>query len=169
MRRGRSSNGNTDGDVAATAIAAYAGRMRRLALLAVLAAVLSACGGDGSGVSYVPASTRSALEKAGWTARSGAGMAPIAGGRQVGWLDAVSPTGAKVSLQFLESSKLASAELSAIHDGVDGTKPDPSFAGVTIANVLAFATPNGRAPLAAEVVTSLNALLEGTKHATGAY
>ncbi len=54
-------------------------------------------------------------------------------------------------------------------DGVDGTKPDPSFAGVTIANVLAFATPNGRAPLAAEVVTSLNALLKGTKHATGAY
>lgn len=151
-----------------TQTAVPAGRVRRLASLVALAGLLGACGGTGSNASYTPASTRSALEKAGWTVRPGRGMTPLAGGRQLGWLDTISPSGARVSLQLLESSNHATAELAAIHRGVDGVRPDPTFAGVTIANVLAFTTPNGRTPIPKALVTRLASLLKTTKHATGA-
>ncbi len=94
-------------------------------------------------------------------------MNPISGGKQRGWIDAVSPAGVKVSLQFLESSKKATDELNAIRQGGAGVTPDPAFTGATIGNVLAFATPSGHVALPASLVTSLGDLLAKAKPAPG--
>lgn len=144
--------------------------MRRLGLLVVVALVLSACGGSSTAdQGYDPAASRAALTKAGWTAASGQGMSPIAGGKQLGWLDASSPAGVKVSLQFLENSTKATEELAAIHNGAGDVKPDPGFAGATIGNVLAFVRPNGRQQLPAGLVESLNGLLAKPKRTPSGY
>ena len=144
--------------------------MRHRALLAALAVVLTACGGSSNvGQRYDAAASHATLAKAGWTVKPGRGMTPISGGKQLGWLDAVSPAGVKVSMQFLESPKKATDELAAIHNGVAGVKADLAFTGQTIGNVLVFATPNGHQKLPASVVTRLGALVATAKHAAGAY
>ena len=144
--------------------------MRRLGLLVVVALALSACGGSSTAdQGYDPAASSAALTEAGWTAASGQGMSPLAGGKQLGWLDATSPAGVKVSLQFLESSKKATEELAAIHNGAGDVKADPGFDGATIGNVLVFVRPNGHQRLPGGVVESLGGLLVTTKQAGSRY
>ena len=96
-------------------------------------------------------------------------MSPLAGGKQLGYLEAVSPAGAKVSLQFLESSTKATEELAAIHKGVSDVKADPAFNGATIGNVLVFVPPNGHQKLPAGIVTSLGGLLAKAERGAGGY
>ena len=134
--------------------------MRRIAIIGALAILLTACGGSSTSTpSYDATASQAPLTKAGWKVKTGTGMRPLAGGKQLGWLDLVSPTGTKISLQFLESSGKAKDELAAIHAGVSGVKADPSFRGTTVGNVLAFTTPTGRQELSAIVVSDLGKLL----------
>lgn len=137
--------------------------MRRLLAVVpvvLVAVLLSGCGGSSSASpGYDVAASQSALREAGWRAELGQGMSPLAGGKQLGWLDVVSPGGTKISLQFLESDSKAVDELAAIRKGVEGVKPDPAFAGVAIGNVLALSAPNGRRALGPSTVTDLRGLL----------
>ncbi len=144
--------------------------MRRLGLLVVVALALSGCGGSSTAdQGYDPAASTAALTEAGWTAASGQGMSPLAGGKQLGWLDATSPAGVKVSLQFLESSTKATEELAAIHNGAGDVEADPGFNGATIGNVLVFVRPNGHQALPSVVVASLGGLLVTAKKAGSRY
>ena len=134
--------------------------MRGVVLIVLIALALTACGGStDAGVTYDPVASRAALTKAGWEVNEAGGMNPIAGGKQLGWLDAVSPFGVKVSLQFLESTAKATDELATIHKGAPGFKADAAFAGTTIGSVLVFATGSADEALPANAVESLGGLL----------
>lgn len=74
-------------------------------------------------------------------------MTPISGGRQLGWLDLRRSGCTPVSIQILQDASRASRELAAIHTGTPGFTADPAFVGVTIANNLVFASPNGHTPV----------------------
>ena len=114
----------------------------RTVMIAALAVLAIGCGGGGSsGSTYQPSATHDALSNAGWSVMSAPGMKPVAGGRQLGWLDVTSPAGTKLSLQLLESPDHANRELSAVQ------KSDPKFHGKTVESILVFAAPNGHQPV----------------------
>ncbi len=126
-------------------------------LIVLLGLALTACGGSSdAGVTYDPAASQAALTKAGWKVHAAGGMNPIAGGKQLGWLDAVSRSGVKASLQFLESPAKATDELAAIRKGVPGFKADAAFAGTTLGSVLVFATGSADVALPSDAVGSLD-------------
>ncbi len=134
--------------------------MRGVVLIVLVGLALTACGGSTTaGATYDPVASQAALTKAGWDVNAAGGMNPIAGGKQLGWLDAVSPSGVKVSLQFLESRARATDELAAIRKGTPGVKANAAFAGTTIGSVLVFATGSADVALPANAVESLGGLL----------
>ncbi len=87
-------------------------------------------------------------------------MTPIAGGRELAYLEVRSPDGLAISMQLLEDADRADRELTAIHEGTQGSPADPDFEGLTIRNVLLFASPNGRQQLPSATVEALRKLLE---------
>ena len=127
-----------------------AGSMGAAALCAV--AIFAACGRGGS-VPLSPARSSAALLSAGWTVRPAAGMAPLAGGRQLAWFDVRSPQGAAVSLQFLESAGRARREVTL------ATGQSTGFHGSVIDNVLVFVSPDGRTAIPDSVLITLRSLL----------
>lgn len=126
----------------------------RLVLLAALVAMI-ALSGCGSSPSGSPDDARAALRRAGWSVTDGRGMTPISGGRQLGWLDLRRSGCTPVSIQILQDAHHASRELEAIHTGTPGFTADPTFVGVTVANNLVFASPNGHTPIATECMDSI--------------
>ena len=127
--------------------------------LLLCAAALAGCGG-GSPKPLSPDATRSALRAAGWSVKDSRGMTPLAGGRQLAYLDVRSPDGHAISLQLLEDADHARNELAAIHAGTTDSPADPRFQGLAIRNVLAFASPTGHQPLPSETATALRTLLD---------
>ena len=121
---------------------------RRSALFATTAIVVaSACSSNSAPTAN---SVRSKLGAAGWIVKDGRGMTPIAGGKQLGWLDTHCSDGQAISIQLLEDPAHAKRELATIRSGTPTTKADPGFAGFTIGNALVFASPAGREPIAAK-------------------
>lgn len=118
----------------------------RLVVVAALVAMI-ALSGCGSSRSRSPDDARAALRRAGWSVTDGRGMTPISGGRQLGWLDLRRSGCAPVSIQILQDANHAKHEFAAIHTGTPGFTADPAFVGVTIANNLVFASPNGHTPI----------------------
>ena len=127
-----------------------AANMGAAALCAV--AIFAACG-RGSGVSLSPARSSAALSSAGWTVRPAAGMAPLAGGRQLAWFEVRSPRGDGVSLQFLESADRARREVTL------ATSQSAAFHGSTIDNVLVFVSPDGKTAIPDALLITLRSLL----------
>lgn len=131
--------------------------MTRLGAAVVMvsgALLLSACGSANHGSSTdLPAPTKAALETAGWKVAAAEGMAPLAGGRQLAFLDATSPSGYVVSLQFLDSPARAKSEVVLIHQ-----RPSP-FTGVAVGSVLAFSAPAGAMPVPQSVLAQVVAAL----------
>ena len=127
----------------------------RTVMIAALAVLAIGCGGGGSsGSTYQPSATHDALSNAGWSVMSAPGMKPVAGGRQLGWLDVTSPAGTKLSLQLLESPDHANRELSAVQ------KSDPKFHGKTVGSILLFAAPNGHQPVPSADLKALTRALQ---------
>jgi hypothetical protein len=127
---------------------------RARSVVAIAAVVIASCGGTSSGTSlYVANPTSTALRAAGWTVHAGPGMNPIAGGRQIAWLDIFSPHGDALSLQFLTDADHAKRELAA------ATRQSRTFHGATIGNVLVFERPDGATPVPPALLDRLRQLL----------
>jgi len=97
---------------------------------------IAGCGGASSGTVYEAQSTARSLQAAHWSARAVAGMPDtFTNARQVAYLETVAPDGSAIDLQFLETSALAVAELTAARQH--------GFSGTTIANAIVVAHTSG--------------------------
>ncbi len=131
------------------------GVARRCLVIAILCGVVAGCAGTSRRQSenYVPGASEKSLVSAGWIVTHGRGMQPLAGGPQLAYLALVAPHGERITIQFLDSAARAMHELPL------ASRSMKSFHGVTLRNVLAFATPNGLRTVPDGLLSSLRSLL----------
>lgn len=117
-----------------------------MALLATIATVLAACGGEettdgeeepvweaSAGEPYNAGDSGASLQDAGWSPTEAEGVDVYAeDAEEVGYLETIAPDGESVDLQFLATPEQAESELQATRE-----QEDP-FDGTTIGNVLVF-------------------------------
>ena len=127
-----------------------------LIVLAFVILIASACSGNSSPTAAVVSASASItnLERAGWQARSDAGMPnTVSGVRQTGYLVVVSPSHTTIDIQFFGSASDALSEIHAAQGRLN------RFHGSTIANALVFAHPSGQTPISADLDQKLASLL----------
>ena len=131
------------------------GIARRFLVVAILFGVVAGCASTARRQSpnYVPGASEKSLVSAGWMVTHQRGMQPLAGGQQLAYLVLVAPHGERITIQFLDSAARAMHELPL------ASRSMKSFHGVTLRNVLAFATPNGTRTIPDGLVSSLRSLL----------
>ena len=124
-------------------------------MIAILCGVVVGCASTSRRQSenYVPGASEKSLVSAGWSVTHERGMQPLAGGRQLAYLVLVAPHGERITIQFLDSAARAMHELPL------ASRSMKSFHGVTLRNVLAFATPNGTRTIPDGLLSSLRWLL----------